>query len=101
MRKRLINLCVAASWLVAACGPTQTQAPTPGSTAGPTTAATAQPIPPDLTKTDYKAEPVGKRGGTILRPRGGCNSDKHEENNFGCKLHRIPHTWLTRSQHHI
>src|SRR5262245_65886400 len=67
MRKPLISLAVSASLLVAACGSTATQAPTarPPS-AAPTVAATAAPIPPDITKTSYKPEPVGKRGGKLV-----------------------------------
>jgi peptide/nickel transport system substrate-binding protein len=66
MRKPLISLVVTASLLVAACGTTATQAPTKGPTAGPTVAVTAPPIPPDITKTNYKPEPVGKRGGKLI-----------------------------------
>jgi ABC-type transport system substrate-binding protein len=66
MRKPLISLAVTASLLVAACGTTATQAPTKGPTTAPTTAATAAPIPPDITKTNYRPEPVGKRGGKVL-----------------------------------
>jgi ABC-type transport system substrate-binding protein len=66
MRKPLISLAVTASLLVAACGTTATQAPTTGPTSGPTPVVTAPPIPPDITKTNYKAEPVGKRGGKLL-----------------------------------
>ena len=70
MRKRLFGFAMSAAILAAACGssatPGTSKAPTTsGPTGAPTTAATQVPLP-DLTKTNYKPEPVGKRGGKLV-----------------------------------
>ncbi len=68
MRKRLFGFAMSAAIIAAACGSSATPAPSRAPTAAPaaTTAATQAPIPPDITKTSYKAEAIGKRGGKLL-----------------------------------
>jgi peptide/nickel transport system substrate-binding protein len=62
----MISLSLIASLLVTACSTTATPAPTTRASTGPTTAVTAPPIPPDLTKTNYRPDAVGKRGGKLV-----------------------------------
>jgi peptide/nickel transport system substrate-binding protein len=69
MRKRLFGFAMSAAIIAAACGssatPGTSKAPTSGPSGAPTTAATQVPLP-DLTKTNYKPEPVSKRGGKLV-----------------------------------
>ncbi len=65
MRKRLFSLAMTAAIVAAACGSSATPAPTTGPTKAATAAPTTPPLP-DLTKTNYKPEPVGKKGGKLV-----------------------------------
>lgn len=66
MRKRLFSLAVTVAIVAAACGSSATPAPSAATpTKAPTAAPTQQPLP-DVTKTNYKPEAVGKRGGKLV-----------------------------------
>ena len=69
MSKRLVALFGVGVIVLAACGaqttPGPAATPTPGGTTAPSASPTAPPLP-DLTATEYKPEPVGHTGGTLI-----------------------------------
>ena len=79
MHKRLVGLLAAATIIVAACGastatrhrrPSRRRRPRhrPAEAPPATPAPTAAPVPPDITieASNYKAEPVGNKGGKLV-----------------------------------
>ncbi len=73
MRIRLFSLMAACALIVSACGSSATPSPSgsqPAGSAPPAASATpavsAPPVPIDITKTSYKPEAVGNRGGTLI-----------------------------------
>jgi ABC-type transport system substrate-binding protein len=72
MRIRLFTLIAACVMIASACNasattsPSASQAVASTTPASPTPVVSAPPVPPDVTNTNYKPEPVGNKGGTLI-----------------------------------